>query len=249
MDSLPNESGIYKITCTSNGKIYIGSAKSIVRRWAVHRCELRKDKHKCGYLQNAFNKYGEDAFVIIVVELCPIERLIEREQYWLDELKPYDHSIGFNINRNASSRLGMKHTPESLAKMSAGNKGKKHTDEWKREQSLRGLNRKHSPESKAKMSMIAKQRTSEQIEKAATARRGILASETAKYNQSLAAKKRYEEGRGSPTVMTGRVVSDAAKVKMSAAKLGKKQSEEHKLNSSIAMKKWWAERKQASNEQ
>lgn len=53
---------IYKITNKINGKIYIGSAFDVTRREYVHRSDLRCQRHHNSHLQNAFNKYGENAF-------------------------------------------------------------------------------------------------------------------------------------------------------------------------------------------
>jgi hypothetical protein len=42
-------------------------------------------------LQNAWNKYGEDNFYFSVLELVPDkDKLIEREQYWIDKLNACD---------------------------------------------------------------------------------------------------------------------------------------------------------------
>ncbi|WP_419883938.1 GIY-YIG nuclease family protein [Peribacillus sp. B-H-3] len=102
-------SGIYKITCTDTGKFYIGSAVNICMRWSTHLHDLRKNQHENTYLQNSFNKYGEEAFKFEIVEsIIDKEMLVEREQFWFDELKPYDRNIGFNILKVAGSCLGKK---------------------------------------------------------------------------------------------------------------------------------------------
>ncbi|MBT2697025.1 GIY-YIG nuclease family protein [Bacillus sp. ISL-40] len=102
-------SGIYKITCTVTRKFYIGSAVNICMRWSTHLCDLRKNQHMNKYLQNSFNKYGEESFKFEIIEsILSKEMLVEREQFWLDELKPYDRKIGFNILKVAGSCLGKK---------------------------------------------------------------------------------------------------------------------------------------------
>lgn len=53
---------IYKITNKINGKIYIGSAIDMDQREHSHCSDLRCHRHHNSHLQNAFNKYGEDAF-------------------------------------------------------------------------------------------------------------------------------------------------------------------------------------------
>ncbi|WP_050690548.1 GIY-YIG nuclease family protein [Priestia megaterium] len=102
-------SGIYKITCKSNSKFYIGSAVNICARWSTHLNDLRKDKHSNSYLQNSFNLYGEKAFKFEIIEsVVKREQLIEREQFWLDDTKPYDRKVGFNIVKVAGNCLGNK---------------------------------------------------------------------------------------------------------------------------------------------
>ncbi len=114
MTTLPPTSGIYKITCTASGKFYIGSATSIAARWSAHQCFLRQGKHQNNYLQRSWNKHGADAFVCEVVELVLAPCLIEREQYYLDTLKPFGKR-GFNLAPRAGSIYGIKLGPLSDA--------------------------------------------------------------------------------------------------------------------------------------
>ena len=128
--------GIYKITNTVTGKFYIGSAVNIKRRWAEHRSQLGANKHGNRHLQNSWNKHGEDSFTFEVLECCEKERLIEREQFYIDNEKP-----AYNILPTAGNSLGVKHTDETKRKMSKTMKGNqnslgvKRTDETKRKMS------------------------------------------------------------------------------------------------------------------
>lgn len=64
-----NMNGIYKIVNNINGKVYIGQTKQpFIKRFMHHRWQLRNNKHDNRWLQNAFNKYGEDAFSFEIVE-------------------------------------------------------------------------------------------------------------------------------------------------------------------------------------
>lgn len=80
---VPHESGIYRILNKINGKCYVGQSENIAKRWFHHRWELQRKKHINVYLQNAWDKYGEENFEFQVLELCPIEQLDEREIYWI----------------------------------------------------------------------------------------------------------------------------------------------------------------------
>jgi group I intron endonuclease len=160
-----NHSGIYEIVNAVNGKRYIGSATRFAGRWSVHRAYLRSGKSSCSLLQKAWNKYGEDKFIFRILETINDKSLlIEREQYYIDTLKPE-----YNATQVAghNSMLGRKHSPETRAKMSASMQGNKNgighivTDEAKAALSAQMLgnthgslrkNTKHTPETRALMS-------------------------------------------------------------------------------------------------
>lgn len=115
---LTGVSGIYQITCSKNLVVYIGSAVNLVNRWANHRYDLRLGKHASRRMQNAWNKYGEGAFVFDVLLECPVSELIQREQEALDaaaELHGWRRM--FNTLKVARSSLGYRHRPETVAKM------------------------------------------------------------------------------------------------------------------------------------
>lgn len=77
--------GVYCITCTGNGRTYVGSARDVERRWNEHVAALTRKRHENKYLQNAFNKYGVGAFRLSVLEVVSEEsELIAREQWWID---------------------------------------------------------------------------------------------------------------------------------------------------------------------
>lgn len=94
--------GIYKIENKVNGKLYVGSSVDIYNRWCQHINGLDSKTHKNKHLISSWHKYGEDEFEFVVIEECGSENLIEREQYWMDTLKPE-----YNKTKIASSRLGM----------------------------------------------------------------------------------------------------------------------------------------------
>lgn len=129
MDSIPQTSGIYKITCTANKKIYIGSAFNLRQRRNRHFRNLRQNTHINQNLQNSWNKYGEQAFIFEVLELVLEMNCIAREQYWLNKLKPFGKK-GFNIAYDASSpMLGRKARPETIEKIRQSQIGKKKSPE------------------------------------------------------------------------------------------------------------------------
>ena len=81
-ENLP--AGIYKVTNTKTGTIYIGQSTSYPRRWHHHKHHLRTNKHKNKQLQEDYNTYGEEAFVFEVIEELPCDTsrdvLLEKER-------------------------------------------------------------------------------------------------------------------------------------------------------------------------
>lgn len=136
-------SGIYKITNIINNKVYIGSAIKLKQRFYHHKYYLNKHKHKNKYLQLSWSKYGSDNFKFEIVEYCEVNRLIEREQYWIDKLKCYDRKIGYNINPIAGSSLGKPCSKETKLKISLANKGNKWSDEAKKKITGRKYSEEH----------------------------------------------------------------------------------------------------------
>lgn len=117
---MKTKSGIYKILCKKNKKIYIRSAVNLHGRWCTHLWRLKKNIHLNLHLQFAFNKYGEKAFKFEVLEECERENLIEREQHHIDTLKPQ-----FNIRKEARSNLGLSLSEEGKQKLREFWTGKK----------------------------------------------------------------------------------------------------------------------------
>lgn len=170
-------SGIYQIKNLINKKCYIGSAINFQKRWWQHEWDLKNNKHHSQYLQNAYNKYGKDAFEFEILFTCPKSELIRIEQYFLNNYQP-----SYNICRIAGSVLGRKHSEETKRKISTSNIGKKHSEESKvliglsaknrvvsdsTKQKISNLHkgRKHSQEAKNKMSSWQKGRTLSEEEK------------------------------------------------------------------------------------
>ena len=132
--------GVYKIENKINGKLYIGSSVNIESRLKSHIKELNNNSHNNNYLQNAWNKYGENNFIFEVIEVVEDKNYLrEREQYYIDIYKVTDHSIGYNILPNTNIGLGVKASKEVRSKISDacrgaknGHYGMKHSEETKK---------------------------------------------------------------------------------------------------------------------
>ena len=159
--------GIYMIQNLVNGKIYIGQAVDIERRWVEHKKGLRGNKNKPNkHLQNAWNKYKEDNFEFTVICECDESQLNTMEEYYIFELMTYDDDIGYNKTYGGE---GGRPTEETKEKLSKANKGKHHSEETKEKMSENHANYKgenhpfygkhHSEETKEKLSKSLKGKT------------------------------------------------------------------------------------------
>ncbi len=206
--------GVYQIEL--NNKRYIGSTlQSFNRRKYEHLNKLRHGNHENPYLQNAFNKYGENELDFSILEIVETpEECIIVEQKYIDELNPE-----YNMCKVAGSRLRTKASEETKQKMSASHMGNKNC-----------LGRKLSEERKQKMSeslmgnhyALGFKHTDETKQKLSEVRKGKTFSDEHKQNLSES--------------LMGHEVSEEARRKMSESHKGKIFSEEHSKNLSEARK-------------
>jgi|GEM_PF-3219803 group I intron endonuclease len=163
------ETGIYGIKCSDNGKMYVGSAVWISKRWSGHRCRLNNNQHHSQHLQNSWNKYGEKSFIFGIIELCDKSDLLKREEFWIEYFKALDREFGFNAlnadRKNMSeetkkkiskSLRGTKRTEETKEKMRQAQQNR--SKEWRNKISLGKKNKKFTKEHKQKLSKAAKRR-------------------------------------------------------------------------------------------
>lgn len=203
-----SRSAIYQIRCLINGKVYVGSAVNFKQRWQDHRKRLSGGYHYNRKLQNAWRKHGPNQFAFEVLEIVPDPaHLLAREQAWLDRLRPSDAGRGYNIYPVAGSPFGLKHSPETRAKLAAAQEGRKHGPEARARMMAAWVRRKLDPENHARMSAAQK------------------ASPKAAANWA-------ELG----TTNKGRKPSIETRAKISTALKGRKPSAEHRANLSVALK-------------
>lgn len=107
-EHLPKQGGIYRIRNTENAMEYIGESKNIYVRVLRHIHLLRSNSHHCQYLQNAWNKYGNNSFVFEVVELIPdAGRREKQERYYIRKSKRC-----YNVTGNANKEYPLSPTDE-----------------------------------------------------------------------------------------------------------------------------------------
>lgn len=116
--------GIYCIENKVNHMKYIGQSINIRKRWAEHKRDLRKSKHTNDHLQKAWDKYGDNAFIFSILEICDRSLLNEREIYWVNAYDSMSKSLGYNIATPGDAPMKSRnHSVLSKRKMSESRKG------------------------------------------------------------------------------------------------------------------------------
>ena len=95
--------GIYKITSPS-GRVYIGQAVNIEKRWRYYNKVLCKGQTR---LYNSFVKYGVDKHIFEVLEECLEESLNIRERYWQEYYNTVESGLNLKLTKtkDKSGRL------------------------------------------------------------------------------------------------------------------------------------------------
>lgn len=106
-------SGVYRWTNKISGKSYVGSSVNLSKRLNnYYNYKTLADPKNNMLIYKALLKYGYSKFMLEILEYCEKSCLIEREQYYLDLLKPE-----YNILQKARSTLWFKHSEETKSKM------------------------------------------------------------------------------------------------------------------------------------
>lgn len=130
---------IYQIVNKIDGKFYLGSAKNLTRRKARHLKLLRRGQHHSRYLQNAWNKYGEENFEFVVLQKVEPEKVYEFENQLIQSLKP-----AYNMMMCVFSHIGIKRSKETCKKISEALTGKSLSEEHKEKVRQANLGKKQS---------------------------------------------------------------------------------------------------------
>jgi group I intron endonuclease len=140
-------SGIYKIIHKDSGKYYVGRSSNLKKRLKEHLYMLTNNNHHNDFLQNAWNKYGNDAFEFIISEYVEnnMSLLKEYEQKYLDIIKN-DRLNGINNSYNCdeNSEFGGPMSEQSRLKISTANRNRIWKDESRKKLSIlnKGKNNK-----------------------------------------------------------------------------------------------------------
>lgn len=163
---------IYLVTNIKNSKRYVGKTKNTVyQRLKEHFSVSRRGNVKTVFCR-AIRKYGEESFVVTILEQAPLECLAEREAHYIASLKPEYNMTGGGEGCKGTSQ-------ETKNKISKANSGKIRTEEERARISMAtkaGMN-KISEESRNKMK---KPKSDETKAKISAANKGRVLTDTTK---------------------------------------------------------------------
>lgn len=156
--ALPQVSAVYMLTNTVNGRRYVGQAKNVRTRWYWHR-NAANGAPNSKYSQRtaiakAMRKHGAEKFTITILEECAQDVIDEREVFWIAQMGTM-HPAGYNLT------TGGKPARRALdvgAKISAANKGRVKTPEWRAKLSAAHKGKVISAETRAKISALQRGR-------------------------------------------------------------------------------------------
>jgi hypothetical protein len=105
-------SGVYAWYNKLNSKLYVGSGVLLYKRLRSYFSNAYLNKNNNMLICRALQKYGMVNFKLFILEHTNKNNVIEREQYWIDTLKPE-----YNINLEAGGSVGYIHSLSSKIKM------------------------------------------------------------------------------------------------------------------------------------
>lgn len=205
------KSGIYAIINIYNDKHYIGSAKNFKMRRRVHFNELKRNDHANQKLQNSWNKWWHFSFIFVILEYCEPDPqiLTDREQWWIDRLKPQ-----YNIAPKANTQLGYRHSEETKTKMSLNQ------------------NRSNECRENRALGQIGLKRSKKHVQNIQNSRKGYFHSEETK-NKIGEANKISQLGKKhsleSINKRKGRKRSEETKLKMKLAWIKRKENNGNRI--------------------
>jgi len=106
---------IYKLTCLSENKSYVGQTRRLVETRISEHFNTCKDSNT--KLALAMQKYGRDDWELTILEECnDLDTLDEREMHWIAELDTYAN--GYNMTYGGSWVRQEVRSPEHCQKIS-----------------------------------------------------------------------------------------------------------------------------------
>lgn len=97
--------GIYVWTNTVNGKVYVGQSVNVCRRVQGELKMLRNGNFHNEHMQRAWDKYGEDAFIVGQVMECEVYELNDAEAAWGTHFDALNPEHGYNIRDYGNGKM------------------------------------------------------------------------------------------------------------------------------------------------
>lgn len=229
--------GIYSITNTTNGKVYIGSSVNVRKRMTHHRGRLRKNEHVNSYLQQAWNKYGEAVFEFKLLEIVEnSDDCVKLEQSYIDRL---GFENLYNLAPIAGGLTGFKHSEATKERLRVANSGQIVTKSQRDQISATLTGRKNGPHSEAtKAKLKAKAQARAADTSVAVRERWALAKANPGYAHHFS-NPSVETRRKMSVAHRGKPRSEETCKRMSEAQKGRPLSDAHRASLVVA----WARRK------
>ena len=116
-----SKAGVYRWLHRESGKSYIGSSVNLTNRFYTYfNLKVMLNSITISIIARALLKHGYSSFQLEIIEYCDPANCIEREQFYLDLLKPE-----YNILKKAGSKLGSKHSEATIKRISESLVGNK----------------------------------------------------------------------------------------------------------------------------
>lgn len=109
---LNGKSGVYCLINKTNGKFYVGSAIELRLRVNRYFQNGWLKSHSYMVIVKAILKNKIDNFELVILDLCDIDEIRNRETLFISSLNPY-----YNILQIGADSTGYRHTAEAIAKM------------------------------------------------------------------------------------------------------------------------------------
>ena len=121
---------VYLLIDGTNDMEYVGQTiKTAEKRFREHT------KSDC-YIGRAIRAHREENFVIAVLKDCYSKEELDRWEKHFIRLRNTKCPNGYNMTDGGEGSIGLKFTPEQLARLSEAHKGHRHTEEQKAKISL-----------------------------------------------------------------------------------------------------------------
>ena len=89
-------SGVYALTNTKTGEVYVGSSYNIWVRAEQHFHALETHSHHNYWLQKSYDRHP-DSFAFCILETTPVENIRTREQLWIHRMRTHLLNIQMKV--------------------------------------------------------------------------------------------------------------------------------------------------------